>query len=141
MSYTCKIFGLTPPLPMPYASPRRAPPDRLQGPRGPLQAAKPRLRGPKGRLSMTKHLPPYAELAARLRERIAKESLPPGAWIGLAHTQNFEAAEEFRQEAAAHFPGFDIHVDQLPISIATHIGPGSLALTCTKVLPGGMQYK
>ncbi|MBQ6386560.1 MAG: DegV family protein [Lachnospiraceae bacterium] len=66
---------------------------------------------------------------------------PPGAWIGLAHTQNFEAAEEFRQEAAAHFPGFDIHVDQLPISIATHIGPGSLALTCTKVLPGGMQYK
>ena len=31
---------------------------------------------------MTKHLPPYAELAARLRERIAKESLPPGAWIG-----------------------------------------------------------
>ena len=31
---------------------------------------------------MTKHLPPYAELAARLRERIEKESLPPGSWIG-----------------------------------------------------------
>ncbi len=27
-------------------------------------------------------LPPYAELAARLRERIAKKSLPPGAWLG-----------------------------------------------------------
>ena len=64
----------------------------------------------------------------------------PGAWIGLAHTQNFEAAEEFRKEAQAAFPGFDIHVDQLPISIATHIGPGSLALTCTRVLREGVQY-
>jgi len=64
----------------------------------------------------------------------------PGAWIGLAHTQNFEEAEEFRKETEAAFPGFDVHVDQLPISIATHIGPGSLALTCTKVLPEGKQY-
>lgn len=64
----------------------------------------------------------------------------PGAWIGLAHTQNAEAAEVFREEALAHFPGFDVHVDRLPISIACHIGPGSLALTCTEVLPEGVQY-
>ena len=31
---------------------------------------------------MNAHLPPYAELAARLRERIAGQALPPGAWIG-----------------------------------------------------------
>ncbi len=64
----------------------------------------------------------------------------PGAWIGLAHTRNFEAAEEFRREACELFPGFDVHVDELPISIACHIGPGSLALTCTKVLEGGCSY-
>ena len=64
----------------------------------------------------------------------------PGAWIGLAHTKNEEAAESFRKEAEAAFPGFDIHVDRLPISIACHIGPGSLALTCTQVLPEGAQY-
>ena len=64
----------------------------------------------------------------------------PGAWVGLAHTQNFEAAEEFEKEAEERFPGFQVHVDQLPISIACHIGKGSLALTCTKVLPGGVQY-
>lgn len=64
----------------------------------------------------------------------------PGAWIGLAHTRNAEAAEQFRLESQEHFPGFDIHVDPLPISIACHIGPGSLALTCTKVLPEGVQY-
>ncbi len=64
----------------------------------------------------------------------------PGAWIGLAHTRNEEAAEAFRKETEASFPGFDVHVDRLPISIACHIGPGSLALTCTKVLPEGVQY-
>ena len=31
---------------------------------------------------MQDHLPPYATLAARLRERIEARSLPPGAWIG-----------------------------------------------------------
>ena len=65
---------------------------------------------------------------------------PPGAWIGLAHTRNFDAAEEFRRETLEAFPGFDVHVDELPISIACHIGPGSLALTCTEVLPGGCAY-
>ena len=65
----------------------------------------------------------------------------PGAWIGLAHTQNEEAAEQFGKEAQAAFPGFDIHIDRLPISIACHIGPGSLALTCTEVLPEGAQYE
>ena len=31
---------------------------------------------------MERHLPPYAELADRLRESIAKKALPPGAWLG-----------------------------------------------------------
>ena len=31
---------------------------------------------------MQDHLPPYATLAARLRERIEARALPPGAWIG-----------------------------------------------------------
>ena len=64
----------------------------------------------------------------------------PGAWIGLAHTHNSEAAECYVSETREHFPGFDVHMDRLPISIACHIGPGALALTCTKVLPEGVQY-
>ncbi len=63
-----------------------------------------------------------------------------GAWIGLAHTRNEAAAEDFRKEVLSEFPGFDVHVDELPLSIACHIGPGSLALTCTGVLPGGVSY-
>ncbi len=64
----------------------------------------------------------------------------PGAWLGFAYTHNRDAAEIFLSEAKESFPGFDIHADELPMSIATHIGPGSLAMTCTKVLPGGVQY-
>ena len=64
----------------------------------------------------------------------------PGAWLGFAYTHNHDAAETFLAEAKEAFPGFDIHGDELPMSIATHVGPGSLAMTCTKVLPGGVQY-
>ncbi|MBQ2432378.1 MAG: alpha/beta hydrolase, partial [Peptococcaceae bacterium] len=42
----------------------------------------------------------------------------PGAWIGLAHTHNSEAAESYVSETREHFPGFDVHMDRLPISIA-----------------------
>lgn len=58
----------------------------------------------------------------------------PGAWIGVAHTRSADKAEALAKDAEALFPGFDIHIDELPISVACHIGPGSLALTCTEVL-------
>ncbi len=64
----------------------------------------------------------------------------PNAWLGMAYTHNPEAAEEFKKEMHAHFPNYDIHMDELPMSIAVHIGPGSLAATCTSVLPAGRQY-
>lgn len=64
----------------------------------------------------------------------------PTAWIGMAHTMNREAALEYKEELASIFPGYDIHLDELPMSIAVHIGPGSLAATCTAVLPEGVQY-
>lgn len=53
-------------------------------------------------------------------------------WLQIAHTHNAEAAEAYRQEIAEQFPGYDIHVDPLSLSIACHIGPGSLAFACCK---------
>ena len=32
------------------------------------------------------------------------------------------------------FPGASFHADPLSLSIACHIGPGALAITCTKKL-------
>lgn len=53
----------------------------------------------------------------------------------IAHTENLEAAKEFKEEVLQVFPGKDIYIDQLPMSISCHIGPGSLALACSKHLP------
>lgn len=53
-------------------------------------------------------------------------------WIAMAHTQNEEEAAKWREELAEEFPGYEIHIDPLSLSIACHIGPGALALTWTK---------
>lgn len=54
--------------------------------------------------------------------------------IDMAHTDNFEAAQMFREEVSQAFPGHDIHVDSLSLSVSCHIGPGALAVTCTRKL-------
>ena len=79
-----------------------------------------------------------------LREDIEREIGPvdpehPNAWIGMAYTHNRAEAEEFREEVRAAFPGYPVWMSELPLSIAVHISPGSLAVTWTKVLPEGMK--
>lgn len=54
--------------------------------------------------------------------------------IDMAHTDNPDAISQFHQEAMAAFPGHDIHVDSLSLSVSCHIGPGALAITCTRKL-------
>ena len=56
-------------------------------------------------------------------------------WLQIAHTKNKEAAEELRQELEKEFPGYDIHMDPLSLSVACHIGPGALAIACTQKIP------
>ncbi len=55
-----------------------------------------------------------------------------GIWLQVAYTYNREAAMAYRDEIAKIFPGYDIHVDPLSLSVACHIGPGSLAFACCK---------
>ncbi len=64
----------------------------------------------------------------------------PNVWLEIAHTDNEVLAQEFREQVAEAFPGYDIFVAPLSLSISCHIGPGSLALACTKVLECGRQY-
>ena len=54
--------------------------------------------------------------------------------ISVAHTQNQEAAEKFREELLQEFPGKEIWIDPLSLSVSCHIGPGALACTVTKKL-------
>ena len=50
--------------------------------------------------------------------------------LQIAHSHNLEAALSFKKELAEHFPGLDIHVTELSLSVACHIGPGALAIAC-----------
>ena len=54
--------------------------------------------------------------------------------IAMAHTHNEEAIMQFKEEAQAIWPDRDIMVDPLSLSVSCHIGPGALAITCTKML-------
>lgn len=51
-----------------------------------------------------------------------------------AYTCSGEEAQAWKQEIEARFPGYEIDMDRLSLSVACHIGPGSLAVTCTKAL-------
>lgn len=56
-------------------------------------------------------------------------------WIQVAHSNNLAAAEELRQELIEFLPGYgEIYIGALSLSVACHIGPGSLAIACTKKL-------
>lgn len=54
--------------------------------------------------------------------------------LAVAHTQNEEAAELLKEELQERFPQADIYVAPLSLSIACHIGPGSLAIAATREL-------
>lgn len=53
-------------------------------------------------------------------------------WISCAYTKDLESANAWKKELEDAFPGFDINMDPLSLSVACHIGPGALAVTVTK---------
>ena len=53
-------------------------------------------------------------------------------WLQIAYTYDRAVAEQFKEQVLEAFPGFDVHTDPLSLSIACHIGPGSLALACSR---------
>ncbi len=54
--------------------------------------------------------------------------------IFVAYTKDKETALDFKAQLLEAFPGQDIDVDPLSLSVACHIGPGSLAVACSKKL-------
>ncbi len=69
-----------------------------------------------------------------IRERFGNDASPENVWIAVAHTNNRANAEIFRDELLQEFPNHDIYIDSLSLSVSCHIGPGALAVTCTKKL-------
>ena len=67
------------------------------------------------------------ELDERLHDSGCKD-----CHLAIAHNDNEEAALEFQKEVKERFPDADVYMAPLSLSIACHIGPGSLAVTATR---------
>ncbi len=68
-------------------------------------------------------------------KRFGSDETGSHMWIHMAYTgTDTTAIHEFREEVAAEFPNHDIIVNPLSLSVACHIGPGALAVTCTKMM-------
>lgn len=59
-------------------------------------------------------------------------AMPENIYLSMAYTYDLKAAEQFKEEVQAAFPGFDIYMDPLSLSVSCHIGPGALAVACCK---------
>ena len=58
---------------------------------------------------------------------------PENMHLDIAYTKNRLAAEEFKNELQKAFPGYnDITIYPLSLSVSCHIGPGALALACSR---------
>ena len=59
---------------------------------------------------------------------------PDGSQINLemAYTHDVAAAEAFKEEVQAAFPNNEIVMNPLSLSVSCHIGPGALAIACSK---------
>lgn len=58
----------------------------------------------------------------------------PDVHLAIAHTQNAEAAEALKKELLEIYPNCEVMLDPLSLSIACHIGPGALAIACSRKL-------
>jgi len=52
--------------------------------------------------------------------------------LEIAYTKDLESAEEFLKEVKEAFPNNEIVIQPLSLSVSCHIGPGSLAIACSK---------
>ena len=52
--------------------------------------------------------------------------------LEMAYTYDLESANAFKEEVQAAFPNNEIILNPLSLSVSCHIGPGALALACSK---------
>lgn len=65
-----------------------------------------------------------------MRERFSGQKVH----LQAAYTCSEADALEWKQEIEERFPGYQVDPDKLTLSIACHIGPGAIAIACTKAL-------
>lgn len=67
-------------------------------------------------------------------EQVLQDAGGENTAVSMAYTYDKDASDSFYQEVQAVWPDKKIMVDPLSLSVSCHIGPGAIAVTCTKVL-------
>ena len=67
-----------------------------------------------------------------LETRFAKPLADGQMRLHAAYAGNPQEAKEWEREIAAAFPGMEFECDPLSLSVACHVGPGVLAVACSK---------
>ncbi len=74
-----------------------------------------------------------------IRNRFKAEEDLDSVWISGAYSgSRNDEVEEWISEIQEVYPGKNIIMQPLSLSVSCHIGPGALAITCTKKLPENM---
>lgn len=73
-------------------------------------------------------------MAKDFKERFSTED-GTGIHLFIAYTKDLEPALEFKNMLQERYPNAEIDMDPLSLSISCHIGPGALAVACSKALP------
>ena len=69
-----------------------------------------------------------------LDNRFADAVGAEGIHLEAAYAGNEEEVNQWKAELEEAFPGYEIHMDPLSLSVACHIGPGALAVACSRAL-------
>ncbi len=67
-----------------------------------------------------------------IKERFLLDDKREDLWIAVAYSGDSEDAYAWRDEIQELYPHNEVIVNPLSLSVACHIGPGALALACTK---------
>ena len=72
-----------------------------------------------------------AQIKKEFEERF---NSPDGAnmHLAVAYTCDKEAATQWKEEVEAEFPGCEVVMNPLSLSVSCHIGPGAIAIACSK---------
>lgn len=68
-------------------------------------------------------------------KRFAAATAAGKMYLRIAYSGNPEEAADWKKEVEENFPGYDIVMDPLSLSVSCHIGPGALAIACSKYVP------
>lgn len=72
------------------------------------------------------------QMSKDLLNRFGSDDLGTGMNIFVAYTKNKEEADRFLTEVKERFPNASTDIDPLSLSVSCHIGPGALAIACTR---------